>query len=330
MNISIIGAGSFGTSMAIHLANNATNIKIWGNDIDVVNEINEHRSNLRYVKNIYNIPQNIQASLDIEEVLEGTKYIILAVPSNAIKSVSKKINPYLSQNHTIINLAKGLDETSFKRLSEVIKEETHSKKVVVLSGPSHAEEIVNNIPTTIVASSTDMTLAEEVQKDLSTKTLRIYTNPDIIGVEIGGASKNIIALAAGILDGLGYGDNAKAALMVRGLHEISKIGLALGAESLTLGGLSGVGDLIVTCTSVHSRNRQAGILLAKGNSMDNVLESVGMVVEGIKSCECFYKLSKELNIELPITNSLYDILFNNSVPKEEISNLLQRDKKSEF
>lgn len=330
MNISIIGSGSFGTSMAIHLANNAKNIKIWGNDSDVINEINTNRTNLRYLKDTYNIPENIYASIDIEEVLEGTKYIILAVPSNAIKSISKKINPYLSQNHIIINLAKGLDESSFKRLSQVIEEETNSNKVVVLSGPSHAEEIVNNIPTTIVASSRDISLAEEVQSDLSTKTLRIYTNPDIIGVEIGGASKNIIALAAGVLDGLGYGDNAKAALMVRGLHEITKIGLALGAEPLTLSGLSGVGDLIVTCTSIHSRNRQAGILLAKGNSLDNVLESVGMVVEGVKSCECFYKLSKEMNIELPITTSLYNILFNNSAPKDEISNLLKRDKKSEF
>lgn len=330
MNISVIGAGSFGTSMAIHLAKNAENIKIWGNDINVINEINQNRTNLRYLKDTLNIPSNIKASLDIEEVLEGSKYIILAVPSSAIKSVCKKLNPYISKNHILINLAKGLEESSLKRLSQVIEEETHTDKVVVLSGPSHAEEIVHNIPTTIVASSNNISLAEEVQNDLSTKTLRIYTNPDIIGVEIGGASKNIIALAAGVLDGLGYGDNAKAALMVRGLHEINKIGLALGADPLTLSGLAGVGDLIVTCTSVHSRNRQAGILLAKGQPLDSVLESVGMVVEGVKSCECFYKLSREMNIELPITTSLFNILFNNSSPKDEISALLKRDKKSEF
>ena len=330
MKIAIIGSGSFGTSIAIHLANNAEEIFIWGNDEAIVNEININRTNTTYLKDIKNIPLNIIATMDLKSVLENSKYVILAVPSHAIKSVSKTLQPFLTDNHIIVNLAKGLDCDTLERLSVVIKRETKSRNIVALSGPSHAEEIVNNIPTTIVSASTNMYLAEQVQHDLSTKTLRIYTNPDIIGVEIGGASKNIIALASGILEGLGFGDNAKAALMVRGMNEIITIGEILGVDSRTLNGLAGMGDLIVTCTSKHSRNKQAGLLLASGLSLEETLSRVGMVVEGVKSCECFKKLSVEKKVELPITNALYNILFNDSKPLDELNILLSRDKTSEF
>lgn len=330
MKISIIGSGSFGTSIAVHLANNANEISIWGNNKSVIDEINNNRTNLTYLKNINNIKENIHATTNLKESIKDSKYVILAVPSQAIRSISKQIKPFLTDNQIIINLAKGLDCETLDRLSTIIQSETLSNNVVVLSGPSHAEEIVNNIPTTIVASSTNTLLAEEAQNDLSTHTLRIYTNPDVIGVEIGGAAKNIIALASGILDGLGYGDNAKAALMVRGMNEIIEIGTIMGGNFKTFNGLSGMGDLIVTCTSKHSRNKQAGILLASGKALDDALKSVGMVVEGVKACECFYKLAKIKNIELPITFALYNILFNNSNPKDEINSLLSRDKKSEF
>lgn len=330
MKISIIGSGSFGTSIAVHLANNANEISIWGNNKSVIDEINNNRTNLTYLKNINNIKENIHATTNLKESIKDSKYVILAVPSQAIRSISKQIKPFLTDNQIIINLAKGLDCETLDRLSTIIQSETLSNNVVVLSGPSHAEEIVNNIPTTIVASSTNTLLAEEVQNDLSTHTLRIYTNPDVIGVEIGGAAKNIIALASGILDGLGYGDNAKAALMVRGMNEIIEIGTIMGGNFKTFNGLSGMGDLIVTCTSKHSRNKQAGTLLASGKALDDALKSVGMVVEGVKACECFYKLAKIKNIELPITFALYNILFNNSNPKDEINSLLSRDKKSEF
>lgn len=330
MNISIIGSGSFGTSIAIHLSSKAKNIKIYSNDKKIVDEINFKRTNKCYLKDIDFIPTNISASTNLRDVVANSKYIILAVPSQAIRSVSKTLKEYINENQILVNLAKGLDEKTLDRLSEVIKKEANTENVVALSGPSHAEEIVKNIPTTIVAASNNINLAEEVQKDFSTKTLRIYTNPDIIGVEIGGASKNIIALASGILDGLGYGDNAKAALMVRGMNEIIKIGELLGGQEKTFSGLSGMGDLIVTCTSKHSRNKKAGELLSKGFTLDETLKSVGMVVEGINACNCFYNLSIQKNIELPITTALYNVLYNKSNPKDEIRNLLSRDNKSEF
>ena len=330
MKIAIIGSGSFGTSIAIHLSNNAKTISIWGNDSKTIDEINNNRTNSLYLKNVDNIPSNITATINMEESIDKAKYIILAVPSQAIRSVSKQLKPLLSSEQIIVNLAKGLDLSTHERLSTVIKKETGFKNIVVLSGPSHAEEIVFNIPTTIVASSRKLELAEEVQADLSTHTLRIYTNPDIVGVEIGGAAKNIIALASGILDGLGYGDNAKAALMVRGINEIINVGVHLGGDFRTFNGLSGMGDLIVTCTSMHSRNKQAGIHLASGKSLKETLKLVGMTVEGINACECFYKIAKDINIEMPITFALYNVLFNNSNPKNEIRALLSRDRRSEF
>lgn len=330
MNISIIGSGSFGTSIAIHLSPKAQNINIYSNDSDIVNEININRTNKNYLQDIDFIPMNISSSTNLREVIEDTQYIILAVPSHAIRSVSKTLRPYINENQIIVNLAKGLDENTLSRLSEVIKEEANTDNIVVLSGPSHAEEIVKNIPTTIVASSHNLKLAEQTQQDFSTNTLRIYTNPDVVGVEIGGAAKNIIALASGILDGLGYGDNAKAALMVRGINEIIQIGKVLGGSETTFNGLSGMGDLIVTCTSKHSRNKRAGELLSKGLSLDETLQSVGMVVEGVNACDCFYKLSIQHNIELPITTALYNVLYKHSNPKDEIHNLLSRDNKNEF
>lgn len=330
MKLSIIGSGSFGTSIAIHLSDNANRISIWGNNPAVINEINTHRTNKQYLKDIDCIPSNVYATSNLNECVEGSKYIILAVPSQAIKSVSAELKGLLNENQIIVNLAKGLDLSSLDRLSTIIKKEANFKNVVVLSGPSHAEEILLKIPTTITASSEILSLAEEVQNDLSTETLRIYTNPDIIGVEIGGASKNIIALAAGILDGLGYGDNSKAALMVRGMNEIISIGTHLGGDLRTFNGLSGIGDLIVTCTSKHSRNRQAGIEIASGKSLEDTLETVFMTVEGVSACQSFYKIAKQHNIEMPITFSLYNVLFNNADPEDEIKKLLNRDKKSEY
>lgn len=330
MKLSIIGSGSFGTSIAIHLSNNAKDICIWGNNADVIHEINTKRTNKKYLKEAQNIPNNIVATTDINECIKDSKYIILAVPSQAIKSISSEIKNIIKKEQIIVNLAKGLDLTSLDRLSNTIKKETCSKNVVVLSGPSHAEEILLKVPTTITASSEIIELAEEVQNDLSTETLRIYTNPDIIGVEIGGAAKNIIALAAGILDGLGYGDNSKAALMVRGMNEIISIGTHLGGDLRTFNGLSGIGDLIVTCTSKHSRNRQAGIEIASGKSLNDTLQSVFMTVEGVSACKSFYKIAQNNNIEMPITSSLYNVLFNNANPEEEIKKLLNRDKKSEY
>lgn len=330
MKLSIIGSGSFGTSIAIHLSDNVNVISIWGNNADIIDEINLKRTNKSYLKDVDNIPRNISATTNLKESVKDSKYIILAVPSQAIKTISSQLKEIITKEQIIVNLAKGLDLESLDRLSNIIKKETCSKNVVVLSGPSHAEEILLKVPTTITASSEIISLAEEVQNDFSTETLRIYTNPDIVGVEIGGAAKNIIALAAGILDGLGYGDNSKAALMVRGMNEIITVGTYLGGDLRTFNGLSGIGDLIVTCTSKHSRNRQAGIEIASGKNLDDTLKSVFMTVEGVSACKSFYKIAKTNNIEMPITFALYDVLYNNANPDEKIKQLLTRDKKSEY
>lgn len=330
MKIAILGAGSFGTALAIHLSNNFKNISIWGKNQEIIDEINIKRSNSTYLKSTIKLPQNITGTLNLEEAINNSKYIILAIPSTAIADVSRNLKQLINNSQIIVNLSKGLDKDSLERLSEIIKYNSNTKNVVVLSGPSHAEEIILNLPTTLVASSTNINLAQDVQKDFSTETLRIYTNPDIISVEIGGAAKNIIALASGILEGLNYGDNSKAALMTRGIQEIAKIGVTLGGEAHTFAGLSGIGDMIVTCTSKHSRNKQAGVLLARGYNMSQIADTIGMVVEGINACRCFYKLSIKLNVDLPINTAVYNIVFKGSEPKKEIVHLMNRDFRNEF
>lgn len=234
----------------------------------------------------------------------------------------------LNANVPIVSIAKGIEEGTDIRLSEVINEELPNK-VVVLSGPSHAEEVALQIPTTLVVTSKDMECAKEIQDLFMTSYFRVYTNDDIVGVEIGGAVKNIIALAAGVIDGIGYGDNTKAALMTRGMKEISRIGVALGGKEDTFYGLTGMGDLIVTCTSMHSRNRRAGILIGKGETLDSALKEVGMVVEGVKACKAFYELKEKMNISMPITDSLYKVLFQGKSAEEGVKELMERDKKNE-
>lgn len=330
MKLSILGTGSFGTALAVHLASNFNKITMWGNNPNIIQEINIHHTNKHYIGPDVVIPKNITASENLEETIQNSKYIVLAVPSHAISDISYKIKDFLQPHQIIINLAKGIDTTSLERLSVIIQKNSLSHNIVSLSGPSHAEEILTNIPTAIVSASNNIELAHSVQKDFSTKTLRIYTNPDIIGVELGGAAKNIIALAAGIIKGLGYGDNTKAALMVRGMNEIIAIGTALGGQKETFNGLSGMGDLIVTCTSEHSRNNRAGQLLASGLSLQETLDKIGMVVEGVKACEAFFKLGQSHHIELPITNALYKILFDHENPNTVIDRLLLRNKKNEF
>ncbi len=326
--VTFLGGGSFGTALAVLLAEKNNIVNIYNRDKTVVDEINIKRTNEKYTKNII-IPDKVTAFGDVKEAVEGADYIVLSVPSHVIRGMCKNLKGNIPDNIPIISIAKGIEEDSDERLSIVIKEELNNP-VVVLSGPSHAEEIAMKLPTTLVSTSEDMKYAFEVQDLFMTPNLRIYTNDDIIGVEIGGAVKNIIALAAGILDGLGYGDNTKAALMTRGMKEISRIGMALGGRAETFYGLTGMGDLIVTCTSKHSRNRRAGILIGKGKSLDDTLEEVGMVVEGVKACRAFYQLKEKMGISMPITDGLYKVLFEKQNPKKVIDNLMIRDKKSEL
>ena len=325
--ITFLGGGSFGSALAVLLAEKNNIVNIYSRDKNVVNEINIKRTNEKYMENII-IPSGVTAFDNVEEAIEGAEYIVLSVPSHVIRTMCKLLKGKISKEIPIISIAKGIEEDSDKRLSLVIEEELDNP-VVVLSGPSHAEEVSMKLPTTIVSTSKNMKYASDVQDLFMNSYFRIYTNDDIIGVEIGGAVKNIIALAAGVIDGLGYGDNTKAALLTRGMKEISRVGIALGGKAETFYGLTGMGDLIVTCTSMHSRNRRAGLLIGKGMNIDDALKEVGMVVEGVKACRAFYQLKEKINISMPITDGLYKGLFEGKDPKVIIDELMMRDKKSE-
>lgn len=326
--ITFIGGGSFGTSLAILLANKGNLVNIYDINKEVIEDININRKNDRYIKGL-NIPNNVTGFINMQEALDEADYIVLAVPSNIVRVVSKSIKDQIPNNIPVINIAKGIEKDTNLRLSEVIEEELENP-IVVLTGPSHAEEVAFNIPTTVVAASKNIKYAEEIQDLFMTTEFRVYTNDDLIGVEIGGAVKNVIALAAGICDGIGYGDNTKAALMSRGMAEIVRVGTRLGGKLETFIGLTGMGDLIVTCGSLHSRNRKAGYLIGKGYTMSEAIEEVGMVVEGIKACEAFYNMKKDIDVEMPIVKSVYNVLFNNEDPKDAVIKLLDRDKKSEM
>ena len=325
--VGFIGGGSFGTALGILLANKGNEVSIYDKDQSVVDDININRKNDRYIKDL-DIPSNLTAYNNLDDAIEGIDYLVLAVPSHIIRIVARSLKGKLNANVPIVSIAKGIEEGTDIRLSEVINEELPNK-VVVLSGPSHAEEVALQIPTTLVVTSKDMECSKEIQDLFMTSYFRVYTNDDIVGVEIGGAVKNIIALAAGVIDGIGYGDNTKAALMTRGMKEISRIGVALGGKEDTFYGLTGMGDLIVTCTSMHSRNRRAGILIGKGETLDSALKEVGMVVEGVKACKAFYELKEKMNISMPITDSLYKVLFQGKSAEEGVKELMERDKKNE-
>lgn len=326
--VTFLGGGSFGTALSILLANKGEMVKIFDISQDVVDDINNNHKNSKYLKNI-ELPHTIKAYTNMKVALMGSKFIVLAVPSHVIRNISKKLSEFIEQDQIIISIAKGIEEGTDIRLSEVVSQELPSNPVVVFSGPSHAEEVSIEIPTTVVVSSKDMKYAKEVQELFITDKFRVYTNEDTIGIEIGGAVKNIIALAAGISDGIGYGDNSKAALMTRGMSEIIRIGLKMGGKRETFYGLTGMGDLIVTCTSMHSRNRRAGILIGQGMKMEDAVKQIGMVVEGITACKAFYELKEKMSVSMPITDVLYKILYEGLGPKTAVYELMTREKKDE-
>jgi glycerol-3-phosphate dehydrogenase (NAD(P)+) len=330
--IAVVGAGSWGTALAMVLADNGHEVRLWSHNESQVNEINQYHMNKKYLPEIQ-LPELIAAYASLSDALAGIKTVILAVPTKAIREVLGKVRTVQNSPLTIAHVSKGIEPDSLLRISELIKEEMPRellKAVVVLSGPSHAEEVSRRHPTTVTVSSEDMSAAEEIQDLFINHNFRVYTNPDVIGVEIGGALKNIIALAAGITDGLGYGDNAKAALITRGLAEIARLGTKMGANPLTFSGLAGIGDLIVTCTSVHSRNWRAGNLLGKGNNLEEVLDNMGMVVEGVRTTKAAYQLAQKYNVSMPITYALYDVLFNGKNAKDAVDVLMARGKTHEM
>ncbi len=321
-NIVILGSGGFGLSLAIMAEHSGKHkVTVWSKFQSEIDEIRKHGEHIQKLPGVP-VSESIGLTSDIS-CIKGCDMLIFGIPSSFVRDVAKLAAPYVDDNMIVVNTGKGLEEGSLKTLSQVIGEEIKTDKIVVLSGPSHAEEVARCIPTTIVAASENKAAAEYVQTQLASSFMRIYLNDDVKGCEIGGALKNIIALCAGICDGMGYGDNTKAALMTRGIHEIARLGKAFGANVDTFSGLTGIGDLIVTCTSMHSRNRRAGILIGQGVSPQEAVERVG-TVEGYFSCKAAYDLAKRLGVEMPITNQLNDVLFNGGDVKEALSALMNR------
>ncbi|AFS78721.1 glycerol-3-phosphate dehydrogenase [NAD(P)+] [Gottschalkia acidurici 9a] len=327
--ISVLGGGSWGTALALSLAKKGHDIDIWMRDKKQCEDMNYTRENIKYLPGVV-IPNNIRATNDLEKAISNKEILISAVPTQSVRDNIKNMKQYINKNQIIVNVSKGIEIGSLCRISEVVKEELPDNEYVVLSGPSHAEEVARDLPTTLVVASDKRKVAEYIQDIFMTPKLRVYTNPDVVGVEMGGALKNIIALGAGISDGLGYGDNTKSALMTRGITEIGRLGCKMGAREVTFAGLSGIGDLIVTCTSIHSRNRRAGILIGEGKNLDEVSTTIGMVVEGTKTTKAAYELSKKYNVEMPITQEIYNVLYSGSDVKNSVVNLMMRNKKYEM
>lgn len=327
--VCILGAGSWATALATVLANNNKEVVIWARRQEQCDEINEKHTNSKYLPGV-EISKSIVAMNNIEDALKDAKIILLGVPSQQLRTLCKSISSFVKEDQILVNVAKGIENGSGKRLSEVCKEELPNNRYCMLSGPSHAEEVSRNVPTTVVSASTSLEVSQTVQDFFMNETFRVYTNNDLIGVELGGATKNIIAFGAGILDGLQFGDNSKAALMTRGLTEISRFGVEMGAELSTFSGLSGIGDLIVTCTSLHSRNRSAGIFVGKGYSIEEAKKEVGMVVEGIVATEAVFKKAQEIGVEMPITEVIHKVIVGEIDPNNGIKELMTRSKKHEM
>ncbi|MBQ7919857.1 MAG: NAD(P)H-dependent glycerol-3-phosphate dehydrogenase [Lachnospiraceae bacterium] len=326
--VSIIGAGSWGTALALLLSKNGNEVTIWSKfdaEIQMLKENHEHVDKLPGVK----LPEDMVFTTDLEASIRGMDVMVLAVPSTFTRETSKLMAPYVTEGQIIVNVAKGIEESTLMTLSDIIEEEIPQATVVVLSGPSHAEEVGKGIPTTIVVGAKKKSVAEYVQNLFMNEVFRVYISPDVLGIELGAALKNVVALAAGIADGLGYGDNSKAALITRGMAEISRLGIAMGGKAQTFSGLTGIGDLIVTCASMHSRNRRAGILIGQGKTMDEAMAEVKMVVEGVYSAKAAMALAKKYDVQLPIIEQVNLVLFEGKNAAEAVKDLMLRDKKIE-
>ncbi len=328
-NVTVLGAGSWGTALSMVLCDKGHNVNLWMRCEKQYSDMISTRKNNKYLPNI-NLPTGLNLYVDLQKSILNANVILISVPSQFVREILQKIKPFLKGDEIIINSSKGMEKNTCLTMSQVASNELPDNKFVVLSGPSHAEEVCKNMPTTVVAASNDKATAELVQDLFITPRFRVYTNPDVMGVELGGALKNVIAFGAGIADGLKFGDNAKAALITRGISEVARLGKAMGANKSTFAGLSGIGDLIVTCTSIHSRNRRAGILIGKGKNMNETLEEIGMVVEGITTTKVAYKLAKKYNVEMPITEEIYNVIYNNGNAEEAVTNLMTRSRKHEI
>lgn len=327
-NAGVIGAGSWGTALSVLLHDNGHNVTIWSiddNEVKMLNEKREHETKLPGVK----LSSDIVITGNLEESLNGKDFIVLAVPSPFTRETARKMNPYIKSGQIIVDVAKGIEDTTLMTLSQQIKQEIPQADVAVLSGPSHAEEVGRKLPTTCVIGAESKQTAEYLQSAFISPVFRVYTSPDILGIELGGSLKNVIALAAGIADGLGYGDNTKAALITRGIAEISRLGIKMGGKIESFTGLTGIGDLIVTCASVHSRNRKAGYLIGQGKSMQEAMDEVKMVVEGVYSAKAAARLAEKYDVSMPIVDEVNAVLFDGKSPAEAVDDLMQRESRSE-
>jgi glycerol-3-phosphate dehydrogenase (NAD(P)+) len=330
--IGIIGGGGWGTTLAKHCAEKGYQVALWALEEEVVDEINNLHTNHIFLPGV-RLPESIYASNSIAEIVSGKSYLITAIPSKWLRKVAREMAPFVTEHAIIISVTKGLEVDGLKTMTSVLAEELPNidpNAIVALSGPNHAEEVARNIPSATVVSTPVLAYAEKVQDLLITPLFRVYTNPDRIGVQLGGSLKNIIALATGISDGLGFGDNTKAALVTRGLVEIARLGTALGAQTPTFSGLSGMGDLFVTASSIHSRNSWAGRELGKGKTLAEITGSTRMVIEGVTTAKAAYQLAHQLKVELPITFIVYHILFDGLSPKKGVSRLMERTRTHEM
>lgn len=328
-NVGVLGAGSWGTALALLLHKNGHHVTVWSiskEEVEMLSKEREHKSKLPGVE----LPEEMQFTNVLEEAIQGKDFMVLAVPSPFTRATARNMKPYVAENQIIVDVAKGIEEDTLMTLSQQIHEEIPQADVAVLSGPSHAEEVGRGLPTTCVVGAKTKKTAEYLQEAFMNEVFRVYTSPDMLGIELGGALKNVIALAAGIADGLGYGDNTKAALITRGIAEIARLGVAMGGKMESFTGLTGIGDLIVTCASVHSRNRRAGILIGQGKTMEEAMEEVKMVVEGVYSTKSAVKLAEKYNVSIPIIEQVNAVLFEGKNPGEAVKELMLRDKRIEI
>ncbi len=327
-NVGVLGAGSWGTALSVLLHDNGHQVTIWSideNEVKMLEEKREHELKLPGVK----LAEDMVITGDLEEAIRGKDFLVLAVPSPYTRSTARNMKPYVAEGQIIVDVAKGIEESTLMTLSRQIEEEIPQADVAVLSGPSHAEEVGRRLPTTCVIGAKTRKTAEYLQSVFISRVFRVYTSPDILGIELGGSLKNVIALAAGIADGLGYGDNTKAALITRGIAEIARLGVKMGGRIESFTGLTGIGDLIVTCASVHSRNRKAGYLIGKGLTMQEAMDEVKMVVEGVYSAKAAARLAEKYEVSMPIVEEVNNVLFEEKSPAQAVDDLMQRESRSE-
>ncbi len=327
--ISLLGAGTWGSALAILLSGNGHDVTIWTKIEKEAKDLAENRNNLRNLPGAV-LPETVKITLDMEEACKDRDLIVMAVASPYIRQTAKEAAPFIREGQILVNVSKGIEDRTLYTLSQVIKEEIPQADVAVLSGPSHAEEVSRGVPTTVVVGAETKVTARFVQDIFMNDVFRVYTSPDITGIELGGSLKNVIALAAGIVDGLGFGDNTKAALMTRGMAEISRLGIQMGGKMETFAGLSGFGDLFVTCTSKHSRNWNAGYLMGQGKTMEEAMKQVNQVVEGVNSARAALELANRHGVEMPIVEQINLLLFEKKSAKDALSDLLMRDRRKEY